>query len=325
MPYDVLTLGEAMLRLSPSGSERLEESLTLSAAVGGSESNMAVALARLGLSVAWLSRLTENPLGQHIANTLRAHGVDTRHIHWTTEDRVGLYFLEEGAAPRQSQVIYDRKNSAMSRMQPEHLPRDLFQPGVSRLFHLSGITLALGTATYATAIQAMDWALAASWQLSFDVNYRSRLWSLAEAQQGCEPFLHSAHRIFMPIRDARALYALPADSPLETVLDHLSARYPQAQIILTLGAEGAAVRTPTGETFTQAAYPAAAVSRLGRGDAFVAGYLYADLTGHPIPTALQYGCALAALKYSMSGDMALTSRSEVEAVIHTQGITGIQR
>src|SRR5512144_599786 len=105
--YDVVTLGETMLRFTPPDFKRLEQTSSFNAEVGGSESNLAIGLARLGLKVLWLSRLTDNPLGRLIEGTIARQGVDTSRVIWTEADRVGLYFLEEGKAPRQSKVIYD--------------------------------------------------------------------------------------------------------------------------------------------------------------------------------------------------------------------------
>ncbi len=105
MPYDVITFGEAMVRLSPPAFRRLEQSTSLDLLVGGAELNTAVGLARLGRSSAWVSRLTQNPLGRLIANRAREAGVSTEHIVWTDDDRVGVYFLEFGAAPREQRAL----------------------------------------------------------------------------------------------------------------------------------------------------------------------------------------------------------------------------
>src|SRR5262245_10478906 len=114
MSYDVITFGEAMIRLSPPGFRRLEQARSLEVQVGGAELNTAVALARLGRSAAWVSRLTRNPLGRLVENYAREAGVGTEHLLWTDQDRVGLYFLEFGAAPRASSVLYDRRGAAIA-------------------------------------------------------------------------------------------------------------------------------------------------------------------------------------------------------------------
>src|SRR5947209_3075966 len=122
MAFEIITFGEAMIRLSPPNFRRLEQARTLDVQVGGAELNTAVALARLGRSSAWVSRLTSNPLGRLIANHAREAGVATDHIVWTGEDRVGLYFLEFGAAPRASSVLYDRKGAAIAQLKPGTVP-----------------------------------------------------------------------------------------------------------------------------------------------------------------------------------------------------------
>src|SRR6266436_4309736 len=118
MPSDIVTFGEAMIRLSPPNFKRLEQAHSLDVFIGGAELNTAVACARLGRSASWVSRLTRNPLGRLLANKAREAGVGTEHVLWTDDDRVGLYFLEFGAAPRASGVLYDRKSSAIAQIRP---------------------------------------------------------------------------------------------------------------------------------------------------------------------------------------------------------------
>src|SRR5438128_8711887 len=145
MPFDVITFGEAMVRLSPPNFQRLEQTRSLDVQVGGAELNTAVALARLGRKSAWVSRLTRNPLGRLIANRAREAGVSTDHIVWTGDDRVGIYFVEFGAAPRASSVLYDRKGAAIARLEPGTVPwKEVFTG--ARWFHVTGITPALSEA-----------------------------------------------------------------------------------------------------------------------------------------------------------------------------------
>src|SRR5271167_688491 len=122
MPYEIVTFGEAMVRLSPPNFRRLEQTRSLDVQVGGAELNTAVGLARLGRSAAWVSRLTDNPLGRLIANHGREAGVSTEHVVWTPDDRVGVYFVEFGAAPRASGVLYDRKGAAIAQIRPGMVP-----------------------------------------------------------------------------------------------------------------------------------------------------------------------------------------------------------
>jgi 2-dehydro-3-deoxygluconokinase len=315
--YDVITLGETMLRLAPPGNQRLEQARELIIYIGGSESNTAVGLARLGLRACWLSRLTDNPPGRLIAGTLAHYGVDTSQIIWTDDDRVAVYFTEMAPSPRGIHVTYDRARSAASRMQPDDLPAELFQPGRARLLHVTGITLAIGEGAAATAAHALRLAREAGWAVSFDVNYRGKLWSPEAARAGCEPFMQAADVLFVPAGDARTIYELDGDP--ETMITTLSQRYPQAVIVMTLGADGALARTPDGATHHQPAFPAGEVDRIGGGDAFSAGFLYgwllAESDHEQIPLALQWGAAVAALKYTIPGDLPLVDRDEVAALV----------
>src|SRR5687768_10162936 len=138
---DLVTFGEAMVRLTPPGSQRLEQAHSFDVHVGGGELNVAVAAARLGVSTRWVSRLSENALGRMIANRAREQDVDVR-VEWVAQDRVGLYFAELGAAPRASSVLYDRAASAISKVTPGTVDwTSVFAD--ARWFHVSGITPAL--------------------------------------------------------------------------------------------------------------------------------------------------------------------------------------
>ncbi|MFN8529706.1 MAG: sugar kinase [Anaerolineae bacterium] len=323
MIYDVITLGETMLRLSPPEPLRIEQASQYEMQVGGSESNVAVGLARLGLRVAWLSRLTDNALGHTIENAIRAYGVDTSHIVWTSEDRVGLYFYEPGSAPRSGKVLYDRAGSAASRIQPTDLPAPLLAPDRARLLHLSGITLAIGESAARTTHEFARAAKTNGWILSFDINYRKLLWSADAARAGCHELAAMADILFLPLRDAVTLYG-SANEP-ETAVNLLHERYPQATIVMTLGANGAIARQ--GDTLrTQPAYPTeTVVGRVGGGDAFVSGYLYGHLTGCSLEETLRWATASAAYKYSMVGDMPLLDREPIRQLIQNQSTQGLVR
>src|SRR6058998_539723 len=171
MPFDIVTFGEAMIRLSPPNFLRLEQARSLDLRVGGAELNTAVGLARLGHSSAWVSRLTRNPLGRLIANHAREAGVSTEHVLWTDDDRVGLYFLEFGAAPRASSVLYDRKGSAIAGVRPGMVPWARVFAG-AKWFHVTGITPALSTAAAEATREALQAARAAGLKTSIDLNHR---------------------------------------------------------------------------------------------------------------------------------------------------------
>lgn len=318
-PYDVITLGETMLKFTPPNFKRLEQTPICELEAGGSESNLAIALTRLGLKVMWLSRLTDNPLGRFIEQAIAAQGVDTSRVIWTDADRVGLYFVEEGKAPRHGRVYYDRKNSAISQMRASELPVDLFLPGKARLLHLSGITPALSPNLAVAAQRALNLAQEAGWQFSFDLNYRAKLWTPAEALAGCSQFMEAANILLAPLGDVRLLFNLPPSTPPEQALALLRERYPQATIALTLGKEGGLGCEPGGTPLFQPAFPAEEVGRLGGGDAFAAGFLYQYLTlpagPDKLAQALLWGVATAAFKYTIPGDIPWLSRAEVAELI----------
>ncbi|MDX1992581.1 MAG: sugar kinase [bacterium] len=318
--FDVVTLGETMIRLSPPLNETLETARQFDVHIGGSEANTAVGLARLGLRVAWLSRLTDNPLGRSISGAIARFGVDTRYIAWTAEDRVGTYYYEPAVSPRVGQVIYDRAHSAFSKMQPTHLPADLFETNRAKLLHLTGITPAVGAGE--AALAALERAKRAGWRVSFDFNYRAKLWALETALAGCEPFMRQADILFISRTEAQLLYHL---NDSQAILDHFHRHYPQAFIVLTMGSDGAAALRPDRERATCAIFPAQEIGRLGRGDAFSAGVLYGYLSGFPLDTALRWGAACAALKSTTPGDLPLFTLDEVRHLAEGQQRSGVNR
>lgn len=315
---DLLTFGEALLRLTPPDYRRLEQSTVLEVHIAGSELNTAVGLARLGLKVRWVSRLTDNVVGRLIEKTLLTQGVDASQIIWTQNDRVGIFYMEEGKAPRASQVTYDRAGSALSRMQLDDLDRDALLQDPPRLLHLTGITLALSKDCASIARHLLSDCQQKNIPLSFDFNYRSRLWSVESARQVCESFMRAASLIFIPARDAQAIYGTRS-------LEELTDRFPQAAIVMTQGADGASMITPEGEQFHQPAISAEIVCRVGGGDAFDAGFLYAHLKNMPPQMCLRYGNAAAALKYSLPGDLPLFDLQQVIQLAEQPGSGDIQR
>jgi 2-dehydro-3-deoxygluconokinase len=309
--YDLITLGEAMIRFSPPDFERIEQAPRLQLRIGGAEWNVASNCARLGMSTAWVSRLTDNPLGWRIASEARAHGVDTKHVVWTDQDRIGVYFLEPGPAPRGSQIIYDRADSAASKMLPEQLDFQVFAN--SRAIHLTGITPALSAGCRDVTWQALQSARASGAFSSFDINYRAKLWSPQEAARSLEPFCANSDLVVMGRADAALLFGY--EGTPEQVVHALQAAFGKRIIVLTTGAEGSVALSAEGE-FYQASHPeTTAVDRVGAGDSFISGLLYALSQKHDLATALNYGGALAAYKLTIHGDAAMCSRGELEALV----------
>lgn len=312
--YDVVTIGETMLRLTPDHYLRLEQTESLQVHVGGSESNTAVGLARLGKQVAWISRLTDNHLGRKIDRAIAAHGVDTKNVVWTSEDRVGLYFLENGTPPRNSQVIYDRSNSAFSRFEPTDLPTDFFVPGKSRWLHITGISLWLGDAIRATIAEAVRRARSAGWLISFDVNHRTLLCSATQALSWCSSLFETADLVFLPRRDAISLWQMKPDESDETVMAKLIALRAGKTTVMTLGTLGAMASDAT-NCVLQRIDPVEPIGRLGGGDAFSAGFLCAWIEQQDLARSLKWATATARLKYSILGDLPLILRTEVEMLV----------
>ncbi len=312
--WDVVTLGETMLRLTPDSNLRLEQAESLQVHVGGSESNTAVGLSRLGKRVAWLSRMTDNHLGRKVERAIAAHGVCTKHFVWTNNDRVGLYFLEAGTPPRNSQVIYDRTNSAFSKFQPSDLPSDLFVPGKSKWLHITGISLWLSDSVRETVAEAVKRSRSAGWQISFDVNHRSLLCSAKQAFQYCQSLFESADLAFLPRRDANNLWGMSGELSDEQAISQLVAMRSGRPTVMTLGTRGA-MASDANHCITQAIEPVEPIGRLGGGDSFSAGFLSAWLEEQDLRRSLQWATATARLKYSIPGDLPLISRPEVERLL----------
>jgi 2-dehydro-3-deoxygluconokinase len=307
--YDVLTVGETMLRLSPPNWQRLEQATTLDVQIGGAESNVAVLVSRLGLRAAWVSRLPDNPLGRRIAQALRAQGVDTSHVTWAPDGRVGTYFVEYALPPRTTNVIYDRQFSAMSAMTLADIDLDLI--GRARLLHLTGITPALSDSCR-ELVQALLHAAGQRGVLrSFDVNYRARLWPPDVARDTLEPLCRGVDLLFVTLADTERLFGCPGD-PAE-VLQWLQARFGAGVTVLTMGEHGAVAIDRQGQRFRARAPATALVDPLGSGDAFAASFLYTFLSSpNPdVAAALSMGAAAAALKRTIPGDIALVSLDEI--------------
>jgi len=319
MTFDVVTFGESLLRLSPAGDSPVEQATSFDIQVAGSESNTAVGLARLGAKVCWFSRLPDSSLGKLLVNRIREHGVNVDYVIKVDDDRLGLYFVEEGISPRPTQVIYDRAYSAMSAIQESDLPEDLFQPGKARVLHVTGITLALSTSATQTVMKSIEIAKKAGWQISFDANYRSKLWTAEKANVSYEDCMEQADIIFFPLRDVRFLFGFSDAMPTTDILSHLHQLYRHATIVMSQGVSGSVACSPDGEIVSANAFEVAGKYRIGAGDAFSAGFLYSyTCRKDNLQTALTWGNAVAALKFSIPGDMPFIVKEHVEALVYNK-------
>jgi 2-dehydro-3-deoxygluconokinase len=322
--YDVVTFGEAMIRLGPPNFRRLEQAHSLEVQVGGAELNTAAGLARFGRSAAWVSRLTDNPLGRLIANRAREAGVDTRHVLFTNEDRVGLYFLEFGAAPRASSVLYDRKDSAIARIQTGMVDWGKIFAGV-KWFHITGITPALSPSAAECTREALAAARAAGIRTSIDLNYRSKLWSAADAGRWMTEFMHQCDVLITTEEDVEKVFGITGDN-YEAVAKQLTDKFPLRTVSITLRTNPlvwrnswTAIAYRSGQLLRTKTYEVEIVDRLGAGDSFAAGLIH-GLLEDDLQMGLDYGVALSAIKHSIPGDFAWITRDEVEALLRGGGL-----
>lgn len=324
MPHEIVTFGEAMIRLSPPNFRRLEQTDSLDLMVGGAELNTAVGLARLGHSAAWVSRLTNNPLGRLIANRAREAGVSTEHIVWTEEDRVGVYFLEFGAAPRASSVLYDRKGAAIANVKPGQVPWKSVFAG-SKWFHVTGITPALSASAAETTREALQAARAAGVKTSIDLNYRIKLWSGAEAGKWMGEFMQHCDVLITSEEDIERVFGITGKD-YEEAAAKVAQRFPVKMVAITLRENPlvwknswTAILHHQGSVLRTRSYEVEIVDRLGAGDSFAAGLIHGLLENNP-QKGLDYGVAASALKHTIPGDFAWITLQEVEAMLKGGGL-----
>jgi len=302
---DLITFGETMLRLSPTGGERLSTTDELALRTAGAESNVAIAAARLGTDAAWCSKLPDSPLGRRVRRDVETHGVEPL-IAWSDTHRQGVYYLDDGEEPRGTDVIYDRANAAITTTTPDDLP--LGPLADAELFFTTGITPALSRTLAETTVTLLEGAD----RTAFDLNYRSKLWSHDEARAAYDSLLPAVDVLFAPERDALEILGC-SGQPREIAAD-LRDRYGCDTVVLTRGEHGALARTPSG-TVEQPVIPADTVDPIGTGDAFVGGYLSQSLAGAGPRRCLAYAAATASLKRTVEGDLAVVTPDEVAAVL----------
>ncbi len=322
--YDVVSFGETMLRLTPPGGQRIEDADTFEVHVGGTESNTLACLARLGMRVAWMSALPDNPVGRRVERELRAYGVDTSHVVWSPPNsRLGIFYAEENPPPLGTRVYYDRAGSACAEIDPDQL--DVSTVDMAGVLHLTGVTPALGQGAREAFSRLLQRARAQGTTISFDVNYRAKLWAPEEAAIALEEPCRVANILFCTREDAHTLWGF--DGEPQDVLWMMSERFGNGRqdraFVLTLGQDGAAHLR--GGTYEWApAIESAGRYRFGSGDAFAAGYLYATLEGPHYRgllggrekiSPLLVGNAFASIKRCLPGDIALITPEDITQVL----------
>lgn len=308
---DIATFGETMLRLSPPRGERLERTRDLDVRVGGAESNVAVAAARLGCEATWLSKLPKSPLGRRVTAALRSHGVRPA-VAWDDGDaaRLGTYYFEHGGDPRGSDVIYDRRGASITTATPAELPVAAIEG--ADLFYTSGITPALSAQLAETTAALLQAARGAGSTTAFDLNYRSKLWSPPAAGEAYRSLFPHVDVLVAAERDVNA--CLDREGDAVEMANGLLQEFDFRTVVLTRGEHGS-VAVHDGEVFEQDAYAADTFDPVGSGDAFVGGYLARRIHGGGVESALAYGAATASLKRTVDGDVAVVTADEVESVV----------
>lgn len=332
-PFDLLSLGEVLLRLSPPGSERLVRGDLLQKQAGGAELNVVSGVSLLGLRTGIISKLPANDIGTYAKNRIRFCGVsDDFLVYDDSEDaRLGIYYYENGAYPRKPGVVYDRKHSSVNSISIHDFDDSLFSS--TRCFHTSGITLGLSRQCRETGMEMIRKFKEAGALISFDVNFRGNLWTGDEARECIEQILPYVD-IFFCSEDTARLTFLKKGSARE-IMKSFTEEYP----IHIVASTQRIVHSPKIHTFGSIIYDAQndtyyeeepyrnieVVDRIGSGDAYVAGVLY-GLLSDPwnCRRALEIGNATGAVKNTIPGDLPSSDLHEIETVIRAHKQIGPQ-
>lgn len=329
--FDLLSLGEIMLRLSPPDNERITRGGNFSKQAGGAEFNVIAGASMLGLRCGMISKLPANDLGCYIKNHVRMCGVSDDYLVYDEDPdaRLGVYYYENGAYPRKPRIVYDRKNTSINKLGVDDYTKEMYS--AARCFHTSGITLALSPQLRDTAIEMIRHFKEQGAKISFDVNFRGNLWTGREARECIEGILPYVDIFFCSEDTARLTFLKEGDA--KSIMKSFTQEYP----ISVVASTQRIVHSPKRHTFGSIIYSAPedvfyeeepyrdieVVDRIGSGDAYVSGVLY-GLLAHEgeYGRALEYGNATSALKNTIPGDLLFTDLAEVEAMIREHKSTG---
>lgn len=337
MSKRVVTFGEIMLRLAPEGFNRFLQAKSFGAVYGGGEANVAVSLAQLGIDAAYITKLPAHEIGQAAVNTLRAVGVDTGGII-RGGDRIGIYFFERGASQRPSKVIYDRANSAFALSKAEEYDWERIFDGAD-WFHLTGITPALGDELAKASIEAVKAAKRLGLTVSCDINYRAKLWDKETAGRVMSEILSYTDIYIGGRGQAEDLFGIKADLKSESdyaaykpVAEELAGRFGLKQVAITLRTtlssdrnKWAALLYDGKNHFISREYDISIVDRVGGGDSFAAGLIYALEDGMNTRSAVEFAAAASCLKLTVEGDANFVTADEVKALAFGSGSAQVQR
>lgn len=343
MKKKVILLGEPLMRLSPEGNERFLQSVRMNRYFGGAEANVAVCLSGLGMDSYFVSKVPSHGIGQSFVNIMRSYGVNTEHIA-RGGDRMGIYFLENGASVRPSQAVYDRGHSSMTEIQIGEFDWEaVFQD--ASLLHISGITPVISEQAAEVAEYAMKEAEKRGISCSLDLNYRAQLWQsdVDKKQERVRRLARFAGYCFgNPLDAARTLgfssgkYDLEkaefAACITEEMIRKMAEEYDFEGIFFTVRESlGASFNKLSGRAYWQGGFyetettDLQVVDRVGSGDAFAAGILYGILTGRDMQDTLEFGLATGAVAHTIPGDFTVTTEEEVEMIIKSGGSGRVQR
>ena len=307
---DVVTAGETMVLGVPPRPGRLRHATGLELKIGGAESNLAIALSRLGLSAGWASYLGDDEMGQLVLDRVRAEGVDTSRVSRVKDYPTGLYIREQVGT--EVRVYYYRRGSAASTMPPEAFDQD-YLTGATFL-HLTGITPALSEECRAFALWA---AREAGARVSFDVNYRSKLWETGRAREFVEEILPDLYLLFVGDEEARALWGRDD----EGLVRELARKGPE-EVVLKRGGAGSLALVEN-EVLDLPSFSVAEVDPVGAGDAFAAGYLAGHVWDLPAKERLRVANAMGAMSVATLGDYeGLPDRNELRAFLEGEETLG---
>ena len=335
--------GEIMLRLAPEGYLRFVQADSFEAVYGGGEANVSVSLANYGYDSAYVTKLPDNLIGQAAVNSLRRFGVDTSMIV-RGGPRVGIYYCEKGASQRPSKVIYDRAGSSIALARREDFDWNKILDGAD-WFHFTGITPALGGELPAICLDALKVCREKGITTSCDLNYRKNLWTTEEAGRVMDELMHYVDVCIANEEDADKVFGIRAENTdvnsgkldaeaYKSVARQLAERFGFKKVAITLRTSISAndniwaamlYDVPSGQYCFSKSYNLHIVDRVGGGDSFGGGLIYATLDGRAPQDVIEFAAAASALKHSIEGDFNHVSAAEVDSLIKSGGSGRVQR
>lgn len=330
--FDLITFGEIMLRLSPPSGERLVRGDIFEKRAGGAELNVASGVSLLGLRTGIISKLPDNEMGTYIKNRIRFVGVSDDYLIYDSahDARLGIYYYESGAAPRKPAIVYDRAGASINRICMDEIPEQVYND--TRMFHTSGITLALSETTKNVSFEMIKKFKEGGAMISFDVNYRANLWDEETACNTIKQVLPYVDVLFVSEESSRRMFQKTGD--MQDIMKSYCTEY-GAKIVATTQRT---VISPKKHDFTSVIYSAQTdqfytespyrdidvVDRIGSGDAYVGGVLFGLLNYDDPMKALQFGNATSAVKNTIPGDLPSSDFKEINRIIRAHNATGPQ-